>query len=560
MAPALLVLLAVYAVPVGRLLLLSFGSTGWSLGRYAQVFGDRFVLATLGRTIRIAVDVTLICLLLGYPIAYLMLKSSPRRRGLIATLVIVPVWTSVLVRSYAWMVILGRQGAVNQFLQAIGLTVGPMPLLYNRFSVYVGMVHIMLPFMVLPLFSVMQRLDLGLVRAARSLGASSTAAFLWVFLPLSLPGVAAGSLLVFILSLGFFVTPALLGGLGDITYVMLIEKQVNELLNWELAAAMATVLLVVTLVLVVLYLRTLGVGSTSVQWVATALRAGSRLAAVVRGVRARGSRPRRLGRLRISLPALVGWPILALLILPILILLPLAFSASPFLQFPPSGLSVRWFANYFGRMDWLRPTWVSFQVALITTAVATPLGTLAALALVRGHFRGKELLMGFVVSPMVVPTIIVAIALYFQLARFRLVGTVTALVVGHLALAIPFVVVVVSGALRTVDESLEQAARSLGAGSVRAFLRVTLPLIRPGVLTGAFFAFLASFDDLVIALFVSGTKAATLPKRMWEGIRWEVDPTTAAVSALLIAFSLVLLGIAEVARVRASRARSLMPG
>ena len=466
-APALLLLLGVYAVPVGRLLLLSFGAVGWSLGRYAQVFGDRFVLAALGRTIRIAMDVTLICLLLGYPIAYLMLKSSPRVRGLIMTLVVVPVWTSVLVRSYAWMVILGRQGAVNQLLQVTGLTASPVPLLYNRFSVYVGMVHIMLPFMVLPLFSVMQRLDLGLVRAARSLGASSSAAFLWVFLPLSLPGVAAGSLLVFILSLGFFVTPALLGGLRDITYVMLIEKQVNELLNWELAAAMATVLLAVTLALVVLYLRALGVGSTSVRWVAALLRAGSRLASVALGARASGVRPRRLGRMRVSPPALMGWPILALLILPILVLFPLAFSASPFLEFPPSGFSVRWFANYFGRADWLRPTWVSFQVALITMVVATPLGTLAAIALVRARFWGKELLMGFLVSPMVVPTIIVAIALYFQLAKFRLVGTVAGLVLGHLALAIPFVVVVVSSALRTVDESLERAARSLGAGPIR---------------------------------------------------------------------------------------------
>jgi putative spermidine/putrescine transport system permease protein len=567
--PALAVLIVVYAIPVGEMFLLSLtGAAPFS--QYARVFGDVFVLNTLQRTIRIAIEVTLLCLLLGYPIAFLMLKSSPRMRGVITLLVILPVWTSVLVRSYAWIVILGRHGIVNALFRGTTVIQDPLPLLYNRFSVYVGMVHIMLPFMILPLFAAMRRIDLGLVRAARSLGAGAVGAFLWIFLPLSLPGVSAGSLLVFVLSLGFFVTPALLGGLRDVTYVMLVEKQVNELLNWPLASAMSVVLLLLTLILVIVYQRFFGFDTTGrahevgagrgmwlQHWFSAALIATNRAAEIL-GIGTRGqpdSASTRLSPHAGSLWTLISWLVIFFLAFPILLLFPLAFSASPYLEFPPAGFSLQWFRNYFGRADWTNPTITSLKVATLTMLVALPVGMGAALGLVRGQFRGRSVLMAFLVSPMVVPTIIVAVALYFLFGRVRLIGTQTGLVLGHLVLAIPMVIVVLVGALRTVDETLERAAGSLGASPLTAFVRVTLPLLRPSILTAAFFAFLASFDEVVIALFISGTAAATLPKRMWDGIRFEVDPTTAAASALLIMFSGVLLAVAEVARTRARRHR-----
>lgn len=561
--PALTCLGLVYAWPIAQMLVLSFEPPRWTVTQYRRVFQDPFILGVLVRTIRLAVEISLMCLLLGYPVAYLMRKASERRQRLIALLVILPLWTSILVRSYAWIVLLGRQGLINKALRGLGLIDAPLPLLYNRFAVYVAMVHIMLPFMVLPLFSVMRRIDLRLVAAAESLGASRLGSFLWVFLPLSLPGVAAGSLLVFIISLGFFVTPALLGGLRDVTYVMLIEKQVNELLNWPLAGAMAVVLLVVTLGLVLLYQRAeaaapgagaAGRGRRSVSHGAAILAGGVlRLGLGLERRLARVGLSRRARPSRVTISDIVAWLVLGALVLPLAILIPLAFSASPFLEFPPPGLSLRWFANYFSRPDWLAPTVTSFKVATLTMVLGTLCGTLAATGLVRGRFPGKTLLMAVILSPMIVPTIVIAIAIYYLFARQRLVGTTMGLVLAHLVLAIPYVVVVVAGALRTVDEALEQAALTLGAGRVQAFVRVTLPLIMPAMLTAAFFAFLASFDDLVIALFISGTRAATLPKRMWEGIRFEIDPTTAAVSALLIGLSLVLLGVAEIARIKGQR-------
>jgi putative spermidine/putrescine transport system permease protein len=171
----------------------------------------------------------------------------------------------------------------------------------------------------------------------------------------------------------------------------------------------------------------------------------------------------------------------------------------------------------------------------------------------RGRFRGVGVCLGFLTAPAITPTLIIAVGLYFQFARLRLIGPIPGLVLAHLVIALPLVVIVVLGALRRVDEAPERAARSLGAHPVRAFLKTTLHLIRPSILSAAFFAFLASFDDVVMALFLSGTNASTLPKRMWEGVRLEIDPTVAAVSSLLIVLSMVLLAIAEIVNRRAQR-------
>jgi putative spermidine/putrescine transport system permease protein len=238
--------------------------------------------------------------------------------------------------------------------------------------------------------------------------------------------------------------------------------------------------------------------------------------------------------------------VFAFLIVPVLVVVPMSFSSSRYLQFPPPGLSLRWYANYLGDPEWTGATVRSLVVATLVTAICTVVGTIAALALVRGSFRGKQLVNSLIVSPMVVPVIIVAIALYFFYAPFRtwgmpLIGTIPGLVIAHSLLALPLVVINVSATLKGFDRSLEMASQSLGASPLTTFRRVTFPLIRPGVVSGALFAFITSFDELVIAIFISGSTARTLPVKMWEGIRLEIDPTIAAVSSLLIALSMTLL-------------------
>ena len=259
-----------------------------------------------------------------------------------------------------------------------------------------------------------------------------------------------------------------------------------------------------------------------------------------------------------ALYAVVGL-ILFYLVFPLFVVIPVSFSSAKYLQFPPPGLSLQWYENYFARSDWTGATWLSVRVATGTALLATLLGTLAALALVRGRFWGRDLINAFVVSPMIIPSIIVAIGIYFFYTRIRLIGSPFALVLAHTALAVPFVVVNVSATLIGFDERLEYAAMNLGANRRQTFLKVTLPLIRPGVLTGALFAFVTSFDELIVALFISGTGAVTLPRKMWDGIRQEIDPTIAAVSTIFVVLSVLILLSAELLRQRSERLRTAVP-
>lgn len=248
--------------------------------------------------------------------------------------------------------------------------------------------------------------------------------------------------------------------------------------------------------------------------------------------------------------------VLLYLVFPILVVIPLSFSAGTYLSFPPPGFSFRWYENFLGRADWLGAASLSLWVGGAVMALATALGAPAALALVRSQFRGKDLLTGFIISPLIAPVIIVAIGIYFFYARLGLVGNPFALVIAHTALAVPFVVINVSATLQGFDERLEQAAMNLGATPWRTFWQVTFPIIRPGVLAGALFAFISSFDELVVALFVSGTSAVTLPRKMWESIRFEIDPTIAAVSTMLIVLTGALFLSAELLRRRSERLRA----
>jgi putative spermidine/putrescine transport system permease protein len=271
-------------------------------------------------------------------------------------------------------------------------------------------------------------------------------------------------------------------------------------------------------------------------------------------------RPRRRTGGRLSLGNAFLWIVVAVvliyLVFPVFIVAPVSFSSAKYLQFPPPGWSLQWYQNYFERPGWIPATLVSIRVAVITTILATVLGTAASLALVRGRFPGRNAVNSFIVSPLVVPGIIVAIGVYFVYAQAKLVGNPLGLALAHTALALPFVVTNVSATLHGFDERLEYAAMNLGANRWQTFRRVTLPIIRPGVFAGALFAFITSFDELIVALFVSGTGAVTLPRKMWDSLRQEIDPTIAAVSTILITLSILILLSAELLRQRAERTRT----
>jgi len=250
--------------------------------------------------------------------------------------------------------------------------------------------------------------------------------------------------------------------------------------------------------------------------------------------------------------------VLLYMALPILIIVVLSFSSASYLTFPPPAFGVRWYREYLGSGEWLAATGLSLSVAASVVVLATVLGTLAALGLARLPPLLRNVAAALILSPLIVPVIVVAIGIYYAYSRYGLVGTPVGLVLAHTCLAVPFVVTSVSASLAGFDRRLEQAALSLGATPWGTFRQVTLPLIRPGVLIGALFAFITSFDELVVALFLSGSGAVTLPRRMWDDLRFAIDPTIAAVSTLTIVLTASLLVVVHLARQRAERMRGVI--
>lgn len=556
-APGLAFLAVFFLVPVLRLLALSLqvpDTGGFTAAHYARLFEAPVYLRVLGITFRIAGETALLSVLIGYPLAYWLAQMPESRRNRMVLLVLVPFWTSYLVKTFAWVILLGRNGVINTLLTGSGATDAPVTFLHNEFGVMIGMVHAMMPLAVLTMLPVMAGIDRRLGQAAGTLGAAPGQGFWLVFFPLSLPGLAAGGLLTFITSLGFFIVPALLGGRQQTMLAQLIITQVQELLNWAFAGALAALMLVAALVTCWLYDRLFGLSSLSGDSGGGQAAQGRlrrlgfetlHLAARLTGTLTDRLRPIVGGRgLRLMLPLYCAL-VLAFLVLPALLVLPMGFTSSSFLEFPPPGYSLKWFDTYFSSPVWIAATVRSFGVAFATAVLATVLGGAAALALARSTSRWRGVVFAAFLAPMIVPRIILAVGLFYLFAQLGLVATDIGLVIGHTVLALPFSLVAIAAVLKSYDFRLDQAAATLGANRLQALRLVTVPLIRGGLVAGFLFAFITSFDELSIALFVSGGVKTTLPKQMWDDMILQLNPTLAAVSVVVFVIITALLLLAE---------------
>jgi ABC-type spermidine/putrescine transport system permease subunit I len=258
LVPPALFLAVFFVIPLARVIVRSFTEPTAGLQNYERIAAGGPYLQVLWATVQISATVTLLCLLLAYPVAYVMSHLKGTLLQVAAACVIIPLWTSAVIRSYAWMVVFQRKGVLNEALIATGMIDDAIRFLPGSFAVHVGMVHIMLPFMILPLIANMRSIDRSLLRAAEIMGANPFIAFAKIFFPLSLPGISAGVALVFMMSLGFFITPALLGGPQHLMAAVLIEQQANVFLDWGLASSLATVLLLVTVLIYLVYMRLAG--------------------------------------------------------------------------------------------------------------------------------------------------------------------------------------------------------------------------------------------------------------------------------------------------------------
>lgn len=551
--PALLFLLLACFAPLVDFLAESLFSPLPSLAPFQRLIASTAYLHVVAYTIGMSALVGGCCVVLGYPLAYQLATAGPRWRTLLLLGVALPFLTSVLVRSYAWMVILGQHGLLNQLLLQTGLVSAPLWLLYRPGGVLIGMVHVLLPYAVLPLASVLRSLSRRQAWAAASLGAGPLRTFLFVLLPQSWPGMVAGFLLVFVLSLGFFVTPALLGGERDLFIAQLIQAQVRTFLNWPFAAVLALLLLLTTVGALALITRAVplsalfGFADTQLQtptggptW--RVRRVGPWIAHLLGP----------LDRLPFERPVLAPAAALTLafLVAPTLVVVPLSLTAAPYLSFPPAGYSLRWYSTLLGVPAWGHAVVASLQVATLSTLISLALGVPAAYGLVRGALPARRLIYGLLLLPLVLPTIVLGIGMYRLALPLGLVGAPPALALAHSVLSLPVVVLVMVAALSGIDPLLERAAASLGAPPLRSFWLITLPLIRPGVLSAAALAFLISFDELVLTLFLGGAPLVTLPLKLWEGAREELSPALAAAATLMLSATCVGLGLAGLAQRR----------
>lgn len=245
--PALAFVGGLLLLPLAWLLVLSFHDNGPSLAHYARLFSDPSYIKSFLLTFQIAGTVTLVTVLLGYPLCYWMLSLPPLWQRIALVLVLIPFWTSLLVRTYAWLVLLQRRGLVNTALQNAGVLDQPLALMYNVTGTTIGMSHILLPFLVLPLFASMQRIDPDLLKASAALGGGPLYTFTRVFLPLTVPGLTAGALLVFVLSIGYYVTPQLLGGGSTVMVGQMIQRNIELFNSWGAASAVSMALLAIVL-------------------------------------------------------------------------------------------------------------------------------------------------------------------------------------------------------------------------------------------------------------------------------------------------------------------------
>ena len=510
--PAFLLLLLVTILPLGWLLFTSLTDPMPGFGNYAELLSRAGFQRAFLRTLKMATIVTGVTLLLGYPYAYAMTLAGRRTWLLLTILVLLPLWTSLMARTFAWVILLSDNGVINNMLNALGLE--RLPLIRTELGVTIGMTQLLLPFMVLPLYNSMIGVDRRLVLAAESLGASRLTALRSVYLPLTLPGIIGGATIVFIMSLGFYVTPMLLGSPREAMIAPYIGVQVNRLLAFNLAGAGSFILAFAVAIILVLTARFLSSGNMIGGYGAeTGARAGQKL-------------PWPL-RLHATLVGLI-------LFLPVPVVTLLAFTGRPSFEFPPSEYSLRYFIHFFTDPVWSASLRNSLFIGICSATLAAVFGSAAAYGLTRSTSRWCQAAYAVLLTPIVLPGIVGAVAAYVFFLRLNLSETFTGLILAHAVLGLPFVLITVSSVLKSFDTRLEMAASSLGASSAETIRTVTLPLILPGVITGMVFAFVTSFDEIVYTLFLQGPDTRTLPVQMYLSVTAEVDPTIAAASTVVV--------------------------
>jgi ABC-type spermidine/putrescine transport system permease subunit I len=555
-APLFALLAVFFLFPLLSTLWNSFFGWSFDFGKYAAVISEPVNFRILANTLMVGLMVTVASLAVAYPVAYQMTKVGPRMFSVVSAMVLIPLFTAFLIRTYAWIVILGRQGIVNNALIWLGIIDQPLTILNTTVAVVIGMTHVFVPMAVFTIYSGMVRIDRSMLRAASALGAHPLQAFTRVYFPLTLPSVLSAGVLIFVVAIGFYITPSLLGGPSDTMISQLVVVQMNTMLDFEMGYALSIVLLVITLAIILLAGLVIPLESI---WSA-GLQSDSKRGAERIDI----ARLRRVllaplspvlssvedgiykltglfARVPVSWLGIYSGATLFFLVAPLLVIAILSFSASPFVVFPPPGFSLQWWEKLYAAHEWHSAFLASLKLGATSALCATIIGTMGAFWLVRTLVRVKRVLFIFALAPLIVPVIVIATSLYVFEARLRVLGSFTGLVIGHTLLATPYVLIVMSSAIRNFDRSLERAAAIHGATPLQTLKMVTLPLLFPALVTAGLMAVLASFDELLVTIFLIGRQTPTLPLKFWGDIKYQIDPMLSTASTLIVLMVVVVI-------------------
>lgn len=514
-----------------------WGNPQLTLQNYVTILQDDYLHLVEWRTVVLAVNSTALALLLGFPTAYFISRLPARTAGVLLLLILIPFQVSIVVRLFAVTSILSPNGLLSQVSQAFGGE--RFSLLYTQGGTLLGTVMYLLPYMILILYSGMSGIDHNVLLAARTLGASGMQIFFRVFLPLVRSSILSGVLLSFILALSFFIVPAILGGPQEQTIAVYIQQQI-DLFRWGVASALGVLLLAATLILYVAVLR-VGGGFQA-----------PGLGAQAKGVSGEQRFSWSLGTVVTGALTLVS---LLVLLVPVLIVFPLSVGETQTVVFPPRGFTLEWYGQALTTTTWLNPIMRSVLVALLTGITSTALALyLARVVQTAKSERTKLFVSGIAFAPIITPAILLAIGIYAVELRLNLDGTIAGLVLAHTLIAFPFAFAILNTSLASRGLDLETAAWTMGASRVQAFWKVTVRGILPSLFAAFGLAFVTSWDEVVLALFLQTGPVKTLPVTIYQYLQSGIVPTVPAIAALLTLLVIAFIVIQRIVQSRRSAA------
>lgn len=494
--------------PIGALLLLAFGVPllaivpaafgGSAVERFVRILSNPVYRSVIWSTVRISMEVTAVSLLISFPLAWMLSRASRVKALILGLLVLVPFLTSVLVRTFAWLAILGQRGLVNAALLGLGVISEPLPLLFSEMAVVLALLQVSIPMMVFSLVTVLRRIDGRILLAARTLGANQWQIWTGVLIPLAIRGIQSGVTVIFLFTMASFIAPAFLGSQRQQMLAQVIQAEIEVGADWAFAAALGiTLALVATLVVGVLS----AIGRYLSRW----QRPGMPQPSPAQGLSGPVDKSLLRTSVKLTPPRLhIPASVLALarfagpvylcviavfILLPLIVLIPVSFSAAEVLIFPPPAYSLRWFQTIFDSQEWVSAALTSVRISAATCLATLALATLTVIGLGR-NFKHQNVAEALLMSPLTVPSVVFALGAYLTFSRVGLVDTEKGIMIAHTVLIFPVVYQVAAATYSSIDPRLSLAAASLGANSWRTFHTVVFPLLLPGLGVGAVLAML----------------------------------------------------------------------